>query len=114
MTVKNDKTGTSVSQPSFTPGPWRRGQEGNLRIYGPSGQYEHSGLLAEVFPKNGAQTANAQLIASAPELLEALEALMKAVTPELTGSTKNVPKSIWASQWDKAEEICRKARSQQP
>lgn len=51
----------------FTPGPWRRGQEGNPRIYGPDGQGEHSGLIAEVYKD---VTANAKLIAAAPELWE--------------------------------------------
>lgn len=40
-----------------TPGPWRRGQSGNLRVYGPDDS-QHSGLLAEVFsPENAAHIA---------------------------------------------------------
>ena len=50
----------------FTPGPWHRGQTGNTRIYGPDGQGENSGMLADV--KYKAVTANAALIAAAPDL----------------------------------------------
>ena len=53
---------------SHTPGPWRRGQEGNLRVYGPDATQD-AGVLAEVIPHNGQQSANARLIAAAPDLL---------------------------------------------
>ena len=42
------------------------------------------------------------------ELREALRNLMKAVTPELTGPTKNVPKSEWVRQWWAAEDVLAK------
>ena len=58
----------------FTPGPWHRGQEGNTRIYGPDGQLENSGMLAEA--KYKAVTANAALIAAAPDLHAAIVALL--------------------------------------
>lgn len=44
-----------------TPGEWREGAEGNLRVYGPDNQYEHSGLVA-VFTRR----SDVQLIAHAP------------------------------------------------
>lgn len=43
------------------------------------------------------------------ELLAALKELLRAVTPELTGPPKNIPKSAWATQWDKAEAAIKKA-----
>ena len=51
-----------------TPGPWRDGQDGNCRVYGPDGQGEDSGLIAVVYKGR----ANARLIAAAPDLLDAL------------------------------------------
>lgn len=52
-----------------TPGPWRRGQVGNRRIYGPDGQGEHAGLIAQVF-----RLKDVPLILSAPCLLVACKA----------------------------------------
>lgn len=53
-----------------TPGPWRMGQEGNLRVYGPDNT-SSAGLIAETFNRE-----NARLIAAAPELLEACKAAL--------------------------------------
>lgn len=61
-----------MSAPAWTPGPWRDGQDGNTRVYGPDGMGEHSGLIATVFKGR----ANARLIAAAPDLAEALEELL--------------------------------------
>ena len=47
-----------------TPGPWRAGQHGNFRVYGPDGIGEHSGLIAEVLKGK----ANAYRIARVPQL----------------------------------------------
>ena len=47
-----------------TPGPWRAGQQGNFRVYGPDGIGEHSGLIAEVLKGR----ANARRIARVPQL----------------------------------------------
>lgn len=58
---------------SFTPGPWRDGQDGNCRVYGPDGQGEHSGLIAVVYKGR----ANAHLIAAAPALYAALVDLVR-------------------------------------
>jgi hypothetical protein len=57
-----------LSETKHTPGPWRGGQDGNLRVYGPDAT-EHAGLIAQVFKGRG----NVNLIAAAPELLESLE-----------------------------------------
>jgi|KBSSwiStaDraftv2_1062776.scaffolds.fasta_scaffold1138649_1 hypothetical protein len=54
-----------------TPGPWSAGQTGNLRVYGPDNTL-HAGALAEVFSRKEGR-ANANLIAAAPDLLEALK-----------------------------------------
>lgn len=35
----------------------------------------------------------------------ALQNLMDALEPELTGAPKNVPKSAWAAQWARAAEV---------
>jgi hypothetical protein len=53
-----------------TPGPWTFDKD-NLNIYA-------NGMVAETYghTHNGERHANARLIAAAPELLEALEALM--------------------------------------
>ena len=50
-----------------TPTPWRRGQSGNLHIYGPDGMGKHSGLVAEVSGRfyDGERAANAALIVRA-------------------------------------------------
>lgn len=53
----------------YTPGPWRDGQDGNLRVYGPDCMGEHSGLVATVFKAR----ANARLIALAPDMAAWIE-----------------------------------------
>lgn len=52
-----------------TPGPWTEGIEGNLRIYGPDGMGEHSGLIAQVYKGR----ENLRLMLAARDLYEALE-----------------------------------------
>jgi len=44
----------------------------------------------------------------------ALKNLMKAVTPELTGVPKNVPKSSWGDEWDAAEAALSQDEKEQP
>lgn len=79
------KTGsTAASDTGHTPGPWREGRDGNLRVYGPDGQGDASGLIAEVFKGR----ANVRLIAAAPDLLAALKQLMKAYESVLPGLAK--------------------------
>ena len=46
-----------------TPGPWREGQDGNTRVYGPDGMGALSGLVASF-----CRRADARLIAAAPTL----------------------------------------------
>ena len=96
-----------------TPGPWRRGQEGNLRIYGPDGQGEHSGLIAEVFPKNGAQTGNAQLIVAATSMLLELERELEELDAwlreeEISDDTK----AAMLIREDKIQKVIRLAKGQ--
>jgi hypothetical protein len=61
-----------MNESKHTPGPWRDGQDGNMRVYGPDGMGEHSGLIAVVYKGR----ANAQLIAAAPDLLEAMKGIV--------------------------------------
>jgi hypothetical protein len=70
-----------MSEPKWTPAPWRSGTLGNFRIYGPDGAAEHSGVLAEVLHRTetSVRIANRSLIAAAPELYEALEAATHAL-----------------------------------
>lgn len=53
-----------------TPGPWKV-ERGNQAIYVSA----EGGAVARVFPSDLSDDGNAQLIAAAPELLEALEAM---------------------------------------
>lgn len=63
-----------MGEAKHTPGPWIVGQKGNLRVYGPDGRGDHSGLLYDVETGTVFKgRANARLIAAAPDLLEALE-----------------------------------------
>ena len=69
-----------MSAPAFTPGPWQylRSPSGPIRV-GPS----HNCTVAVApFPPTGDQEANARLIAAAPELFDALNALVNAVSPD--------------------------------
>jgi hypothetical protein len=67
----------------------------------------HLATFVELRP--GEAMANAVLFRAAPDLLDALKSLMVALTPELTGVPKSVPKSSWAGQWDAAETAIAKA-----
>ena len=51
-----------------TPGSWREGVEGNMRVYGPDTAGQDSGLIASVFKGR----TNARLIALAPAMARAL------------------------------------------
>ena len=65
---------------AHTPGPWQylRSPSGPIRV-GPS----HNCTVAVApFPPTGDQEANARLIAAAPELFDALNALVNAVSPD--------------------------------
>ena len=99
-----------------TPGPLftkRARSGGDVGIYAEG----HAGVLAECFEefaakgelRPGEAMANAVLFRAAPDLLDALKSLMVALTPELTGVPKSVPKSSWAGQWDAAETAIAKA-----
>lgn len=97
-----------------TPGPWKISgkvsERHAIRILGNNGY-----LVAEGRGSGGSWEqvkANTLLIATAPELLESLKNLMKALAPELTGMPKNIAKTKWADQWDKAEEAIAKAEGE--
>ena len=65
-----------------TPGPWRA--EFGERAHGTSGALvrDRIGIVAEAYPRNPSgteQTANARLIAAAPDLLAALNAILNDV-----------------------------------
>jgi hypothetical protein len=68
-----------MSETKHTPGPWRDGISGNFRIYGPDGMGRHSGVVAEASPRTDHATrrANANLIAAAPDLFEAVTFVKK-------------------------------------
>lgn len=81
-----------------TPGPWRLRELNNstLAVYG-SGEYDI------VFPKrNAPRDADARLIAAAPELLEALEEIMKCEaafsTDQLTFANNVIKKHVEIAQ----------------
>jgi len=61
-----------------TPGPWRDGQIGNFRVYGPDGRGSDSGLLSTAFNRE-----NATFIANSPSdiqfLLDEVERLEELV-----------------------------------
>ena len=62
-----------------TQGPWRQGQSGNLRVYGPDGMGEHSGLVFDVETGKASKgRANARRIARVPDLEAAYIALTEA------------------------------------
>ena len=66
-----------------TPGPWKLDENsGDYRILG--GPYAVQHLVAEVMPtkrpQDGLATANARLIAAAPEMKDAIESALHLVT----------------------------------
>lgn len=75
-----------MSEFKGTPGPWGRWEQGGLAICKDIG----NGDLREIAYVEDCATiceeeANADLIAAAPELLYALQALLQAVRPDETG-----------------------------
>lgn len=84
----------------ITPGPWRRGQEGNLRIYGPNGT-EHAGLICEVAGRrDGSSVDNLKAIALVPEMIEMIKRLLTAmelgVYPDTQHRTKMDARALLA------------------
>jgi hypothetical protein len=87
-----------VEMSKHTPGPWQLHSptegdpitgDGSYCITGPDG-----GVIADIVPKDWHETpGNARLIASAPEMLEALEAVVAEV---LAGVDVTLPTSVIA------------------
>ena len=75
-----------------TPGPWRQGKNANLWIY------SEQRLIVKVCPDSISSGANARLIAAAPDLLEALEAVNEAFHREsLVEHRGDVMPKVWAA-----------------
>jgi hypothetical protein len=72
----------------WTPGPWRAGENGNNRVYGPDGMGVHSGLVANVY--KGRDTIN--LIAAAPELYSAAQYALDVI--EAHDAASGVPSKV--------------------
>lgn len=93
---------------AHTPGPWSNGVSHIIKVsrseIGNNGRYScliKSGIIAEVFGDTKEECeANARLIAAAPELLEALELIVKNVRAGITGN--NEINSIYLRQAEKA------------
>lgn len=95
-----------MTQPNHTPGPWRIGDAGTT-VFGPKDP-EHPAPVTvmtspPVSPRVGfdERKANIRLIAAAPEMLEALEELLKAASPHLEGGPTK--KAYWAIKKAKGE-----------
>jgi hypothetical protein len=77
-----------MNKPKHTKGPWdtviRQDHKGTIGYVGP---VENFKIIAEVICSNPEGSANARLIASAPELLEALEVALAFILeqPDLVG-----------------------------
>jgi hypothetical protein len=108
-----------------TPGPWEstwgwrddaHGPKKGLHVW--SGRSDGEPPIAEI-PDNhrldGAQEANARLIAAAPALLAALEAIMVApVRPCTTdGGTKGYALMVWDYNWDDARAAIAAAKGEE-
>lgn len=94
-----------MKEPKFTKGPWEISRDSHLSIYIKVDQNKPNrtpGYLAEIrrFTSDVSQiTANAHLIAAAPELFEALAEIMSRV------SNDQDAKSWWTAE----QEMCRAA-----
>jgi len=86
---KFDIEAMRANRDAGTPGPWRRGQEGNLRVYGPDGRGEHSGLIYDVVTGRATKgAANAARIASVPDM----EAEFERLTADLARAVEALEK----------------------
>lgn len=84
----------STNQTQHTPGPWER--IGNL-VRGPyaMGDKDKPGIMIAECPQSDPDaSANARLIATAPELLEALRGLL-AVHDSVTQGQENELRQVW-------------------
>lgn len=66
-----------------TPGPWREGQDGNSRVYGPDGMGALSGLVASFCRRADARlvTATPSLASDTLRLLDEIERLRDVLSP---------------------------------
>ena len=89
MSITEKKAGHSTPA-GHTPGPWKNNKS---EIYTDNQQ---ESFIADVFDENGDWQANARLIASAPDLLEALQSIreyfcdMPMTTPEVDSLIERV------------------------
>lgn len=93
-----------MNEPKYTPGPWKAGLIGGpsgLRpaIYGEKHGEQIADMSADLIPEDE-NNANARLIAAAPELLEALQALFEhcAMTHKHWGENSNLKESNAAQE----------------
>jgi hypothetical protein len=116
--------GWSVAEAKHTPGPWRVGACDMTRIH-PNWRDEHGNAAPDNFHRNGfaktiattgklswrsidQQVADARLIAAAPDMLAALEAIF-AVRPENWNDGDDLDQ--WAA-WVKVETVLDHIRGQ--
>lgn len=91
---------------SHTPGPW------SVTI--PTKEYRvpyvdsAKGFVAAMFGLDGAETANATLIAAAPDLLEALKAMVERWEPDSAGADRR----MWENACAALEKATSAARSE--
>ena len=94
-----------TTQAKHTPGPWAVGDEERNNIVGPGGQVASVGPFASGGASRGdfdTMTANARLIAAAPELLAACIALLGESDPALEEAYER-----WVNLEDEAPEDVR-------
>jgi len=102
-----------------TPGPWKFGKElsahsGEWLISYDAADRGQGIPIAETRPGSGQESANARLIAAAPELLEALEAALACgLVPKMTAKDGGAAGRIKAVQaGDKVRAAIAKARGE--
>jgi hypothetical protein len=88
-----------------TPGPWKIVHHANGLGEATQIDGANRGSVADVYgATDGVQTANAHLIAAAPDMLEALEALMS--------DSSTLAGNIQIESWELATAAIKKARGQ--
>lgn len=99
---------------TYTPAPWKMDKEelktsvteGIKYLYCISSESEERGWIADVVDTcNGRTEANARLIAAAPELLEALKAIMQRAVKDAEKYAPEGNEPIWAFISDASDAI---------